>query len=52
MALRVLIELGTFAALLLHSSHAGSVRAALQGIARALYFIGAPVWLLWRMLGG
>ena len=52
MTLRALIELGSFAALMLQSSRAGSVRAALQGIARALYFIGAPAWLLWRMLGG
>ena len=50
--LRVLVELGTLPALLLQPARAGTARSALQGIARALYFIGAPVWLLWRMLVG
>lgn len=50
MALRLLVELGSLAALLLQPAHAGNVRAALQGSARTLYFIGAPAWLLWRLL--
>jgi apolipoprotein N-acyltransferase len=50
--LRVLVELGTLPALLLRPARAGTVRSALRGIARALYFIGAPAWLLWRMLAG
>ena len=48
--LRVLVELGTLPALFMQPARAGAVRATLQGIARALYFIGAPAWLLWRML--
>ena len=50
MALRLLVELGSLAALLLQPAHAGNVRTALQGSARTLYFIGAPAWLLWRLL--
>lgn len=50
--LRVLAELGTLAALLARPRHAGGTRALLQGTARALYFIGAPVWLAWRLLSG
>ncbi|WP_206202304.1 apolipoprotein N-acyltransferase [Thermomonas aquatica] len=50
--LRSMVELGALAALLLRPQQAGAVRAALQSIARALYFIGAPAWLLWRMLAG
>ena len=50
--LRTVVELGALAALLLRPQRAGAVRAALLGIARALYFIGAPAWLLWRMLAG
>ena len=50
MALRILVELGSLAALLLQPAHAGTVRTALQGSARTLYFIGAPAWLLWRLL--
>ena len=49
-ALRVLVEVAALSALLLQPARAGSVRATLQGIARALYFIGAPAWLAWRML--
>jgi apolipoprotein N-acyltransferase len=50
MALRLLVELGSLAALLLQPARAGNVRTALQGSARTLYFIGAPAWLLWRLL--
>ncbi|HWS78871.1 MAG TPA: hypothetical protein VN205_10920, partial [Thermomonas sp.] len=52
MALRSLVELGAMGALLLRPTRAGVVRNALQGAARALYFIGAPAWLLWRLLAG
>jgi apolipoprotein N-acyltransferase len=50
--LRVLVEAGSLTALLLHPRHASGTRSLLQGAARALYFIGAPVWLAWRLLAG
>jgi len=50
--LRILVELGSLAALLLRPRHAGGTRSLLQGAARALYFIGAPAWLAWRLLAG
>lgn len=49
---RVLVELGSLAALLLRPRHASRTRSLLQGAARALYFIGAPAWLAWRLLAG
>jgi apolipoprotein N-acyltransferase len=48
--LRCLVEAGAATALLLRPRHATALRRTLQGIARALYFIGAPAWLLWRLL--
>lgn len=48
--LRMLVELGSLAALLMRPQHATATRSALQGAARALYFIGAPAWLAWRLL--
>lgn len=52
MTLRVLVELGTLAALVMRPARAGPFRSRLQAFARALYFIGAPAWLLWRLLAG
>ena len=48
--LRLLVELGSLAALLSRPRHAGGTRALLQGAACVLYFIGAPAWLAWRLL--
>lgn len=50
--LRVLVELGSLAMLLLRPRHASGTRSLLLGAARALYFIGAPAWLAWRLLAG
>jgi apolipoprotein N-acyltransferase len=50
--LRILVELGSLAAVLLRPRHAGGTRGLLQGAARVLYFIGAPAWLAWRLLAG
>jgi apolipoprotein N-acyltransferase len=50
--LRVAVELGSLAALLLRPRHASGTRSLLQGAARVLYFIGAPAWLAWRLLAG
>jgi apolipoprotein N-acyltransferase len=50
--LRILVELGSLAALLLRPRHASGSRSLLQGAARALYFVGAPAWLGWRLLAG
>ena len=52
LVLRVLVESGSLATLLLQPPQAAASRALLQGIARGLYFIGAPAWLLWRLLAG
>jgi len=50
--LRVVVESGSLATLLVRPRAAGEARSLLQGIARALYFIGAPAWLAWRLLAG
>ncbi|HQW59736.1 MAG TPA: apolipoprotein N-acyltransferase [Thermomonas sp.] len=52
LVLRVLVESGSLATLLLQPPQAAASRVLLQGIARGLYFIGAPAWLLWRLLAG
>ena len=50
--LRIVVESGSLATLLVRPRTAGEARCLLQGIARALYFIGAPAWLAWRLLAG
>lgn len=50
--LRIVLELGSLPALLWRPRQAGGTRTMLQGITRALYFIGAPAWLAWRLLAG
>ena len=50
--LRIVVESGSLASLLVRPRAAGEARSLLQGIARALYFIGAPAWLAWRLLAG
>jgi apolipoprotein N-acyltransferase len=51
-ALRVAIEAGTGLSLLLHRERAIGTRATLEAIARLLFFVGVPVWLLLRLLSG
>ena len=50
--LRVLVELTALAVLLMRPRNASGARYLLQGAARAIYFIGAPAWLAWRLLAG
>ena len=51
-ALRLLAEAATFAALRLAPARAAALRSRAFTLARALYFLGIPAWLGWRLLAG
>lgn len=48
---RMALELGTLAVLLLHPEQAAAWRSRLERIGWLLLYGGLPAWLLWRMLG-
>ena len=48
--LRVLVEAGSLATLELRPDRAGTLRQYLESAARLLYYVGAPSWLLVRVL--
>ena len=47
--LRALVEAGTAATVLAAPGHTARVRRGLMTAARALYFVGIPAWLAWRL---
>lgn len=51
-ALRLLAEATTLAALRLAPARAAALRSRVFTLARALYFLGIPAWLVWRLLVG
>ncbi len=51
-ALRVVVEAACLGAALCRPPAATPVRAALETAARGAYYLGVPVWLGWRLLGG
>jgi apolipoprotein N-acyltransferase len=51
-ALRILIEAGTVIALQLHRARAVEARRVLEGLARLVFFVGVPGWLVLRILVG
>ncbi|PRH82464.1 apolipoprotein N-acyltransferase [Arenimonas caeni] len=51
-ALRVLVEAATALALRLAPGRAAGLRSRTFTLARALYFLGIPAWLGWRLLVG
>ncbi|MEH6421220.1 apolipoprotein N-acyltransferase [Pseudomonas sp. CGJS7] len=48
--LRVLIEMLVLAAVLVRSAHAAGLRDGLEWLGRALFYLGVPAWLAWRLL--
>lgn len=51
-ALRIAIEIGSVFALLLRPSAAIDIRHALEWLARLVFYVGVPVWLLQRVMSG
>ena len=49
--LRSAVEVGTLLTQPLPKAHTNAIRTVLQSMSRFLYFVGAPAWLLWRLLG-
>lgn len=50
-ALRALIETGSVLAAWRSPARAGTVRDALEAAGRAVYYLGVPGWLAWRVFG-
>jgi apolipoprotein N-acyltransferase len=51
-ALRVAIELVSLAALTLRPSQAGTLRTVLVRLGRGVFYLGVPLWLVWRLMSG